>query len=585
MRGFGSMGLVIWLWAALLAVGCDDARPLNAAGEIPESGGETSRDADVTGGGASGGAGGSGGTGGTIIRGDEPIPPGGICGPGNSRCVDGRLQTCQPDAVSYLVENCPDGSVCEAGACVVKVCTPGAVRCGEGGVQRCAADGTAWADSTPCAAELTCVEGACVTPTCRPGETACAAKVLLTCEEDGVHWARSPCPEATRCIDGECRADIGGGDCPPGEILCGPGGMRVCTESGDGWEERPCAEGQACYEGRCVDCVRDENCAENEVCEDGTCVAAPVRLTTEVLPVGQVGVPYDAALEASGGTPPYTFRLEVGRLPAGLEVDPEGRLTGTPQDIIETDLTLAVEDADGGSDARQLRLRVVGAGASLEITTASPLPETEEGSPYDVQFEAIGGTAPYGFFLVSGALPAGLTLDATGRLSGSATEVGRFEFRLRAVDAAIPPGFTEKDFALQVAVAPLEIYGDQELNLFVTKLITLPLITVIENVPIPYDTRLTARGGLRPYTFAEEDLPAAVAGFVPNSGIPDGLTLEADGRLHGAVVDPAQIIDVTIPFTMIRLTGFFFAAGVSDSQNPAATSSAIFILPTIPLGG
>lgn len=361
--------------------------------------------------------------------------------------------------------------------------------------------------------------------------------------------------------------------------------MRVCTDEGDGWEERPCTEGQACYEGRCVDCVRDENCAESEICDDGTCAPAPLRITTESLPVGQVGVPYDAALEASGGTPPYTFRLEVGRLPAGLEVDPDGRLRGTPEGIAETDLTLAVDDADGASDARQLRLRVVGAGASLEITTASPLPETEEGSPYEVQFEAIGGTAPYGFFLVSGALPAGLILDATGRLGGSPTEVGRFEFRLRAVDAAVPPGFAEKDFVLQVAVAPLEIYGEQELNLFVTKLITLPLITVIANVPIPYETRLTARGGLRPYTFAEEALPAAVAGFVPNSGLPDGLTLEADGRLHGAVVDPTQVVEVAIPFTMIRLTGFFFAAGVSDSQNPAATSSAIFILPTLPLGG
>lgn len=574
----GAAGRVVSLWGrvclclAVALVACDDAAPLNHAANAIDAG--------QGGGGAGGGGGGE-----ALGGGETPVPPGGICGPGNTRCVQGRKQTCQPDAISYLVENCPDGTVCEDGDCVAKICTPGARRCGDGGPETCDALGEAWEAAAACAEGQTCLEGVCLSPQCRPGETACAAKVLLTCGDDGLTWERTPCEEGTHCIDGECRVSVGAGDCPPGEVLCGPGGMRVCDESGTAWEERPCAEGEACYEGRCVACVRDENCDDTEVCQDGACVPAPLRVLTEGLPVGQVGVPYQAALEAAGGAPPYTWRLEVGRLPGGLEVDPEGALTGTPQDLLEGDISVAVTDADGAEASKRLHLRVVGEGATLEIVTASPLPDCEEGSPCEVQFEAVGGQAPYGFFLVGGALPAGLVLDATGHLAGTPSEVGHFEFRLRAVDAATPPGFAEKDFALDVTVAPLEVFGDQELDLFVAKLITLPLITVVANVPIPYETRLQARGGLRPYTWTEQPLPDAVAGFVPNAGIPDGLTLDPDGRLHGAVVDPSQIVSVAIPFTMITLTGFFFTAQVADSQNPADTASAIYILPTLPVGG
>jgi hypothetical protein len=36
---------------------------------------------------------------------------------------------------------------------------------------------------------------------------------------------------------------------------------------------------------------------------------------------------------------------------------------------------------------------------------------------------------------------------------------------------------------------------------------------------------------------------------------------------------------------MIRLTGFFFAVRVTDSQDPAQFVDAVFSLPTLPLGG
>jgi hypothetical protein len=47
--------------------------------------------------------------------------------------------------------------------------------------------------------------------------------------------------------------------------------------------------------------------------------AAPV-ITTTSLPNGQVGAAYSTSLAASGGTPPYTWSLTSGALPAGLSL-------------------------------------------------------------------------------------------------------------------------------------------------------------------------------------------------------------------------------------------------------------------------
>ena len=48
---------------------------------------------------------------------------------------------------------------------------------------------------------------------------------------------------------------------------------------------------------------------------------------------------------------------------------------------------------------------------------------------------ASGGAAPYTYNVVSGTLPAGLTLAAGGVLSGTPTTIGTSTFSIRATDA------------------------------------------------------------------------------------------------------------------------------------------------------
>lgn len=89
-------------------------------------------------------------------------------------------------------------------------------------------------------------------------------------------------------------------------------------------------------------------------------VVAPVVITTTSLPEGTVGSPYVAGLTANGGTPPYTWSLASGSLPAGLTLAPNGTISGTPTGPRGTS-TFTVQATDATtptalSDTKQLSI-------------------------------------------------------------------------------------------------------------------------------------------------------------------------------------------------------------------------------------
>lgn len=108
-------------------------------------------------------------------------------------------------------------------------------------------------------------------------------------------------------------------------------------------------------------------------------------ITPSSLPIATVGEPYDATLEARGGTAPFTWRLVIdGQLPRGLrfEVQDAGgreklRFLGTPEAIPEdrggaTPFVVTVEDVLGRQAMAPMALRVV-------EPPAPPPPPVEEG--------------------------------------------------------------------------------------------------------------------------------------------------------------------------------------------------------------
>ena len=67
------------------------------------------------------------------------------------------------------------------------------------------------------------------------------------------------------------------------------------------------------------------------------------------------------------------------------------------------------------------------------------LPAAQQGQPYSVSLEAIGGTPPLFWTLGDGALPPGLFLDSrTGLIAGIPQKAGRFTFTVLLTDGDRP---------------------------------------------------------------------------------------------------------------------------------------------------
>jgi hypothetical protein len=80
-----------------------------------------------------------------------------------------------------------------------------------------------------------------------------------------------------------------------------------------------------------------------------TTLLGPVS-RTPFLPDGNIGVPYFAQFSATGGNPPYTWTLAPSSpgLPDGLNLSPDGKITGTPTGPASIyDFTVRITDSAG----------------------------------------------------------------------------------------------------------------------------------------------------------------------------------------------------------------------------------------------
>ncbi len=105
-------------------------------------------------------------------------------------------------------------------------------------------------------------------------------------------------------------------------------------------------------------------------------LVADLAASTASLPAAEVGVPYSAAVQARGGTPPYTWT--VSGLPAGLTANPaNGQITGTPTSAGGANVTLTVTDAYGISASSAVIPLTVAAdnGGILAPAALAPVPD------------------------------------------------------------------------------------------------------------------------------------------------------------------------------------------------------------------
>ena len=149
------------------------------------------------------------------------------------------------------------------------------------------------------------------------------------------------------------------------------------------------------------------------------------------VPKAEVGVPFTAAQNATGGNGSFTWTLASGSLPDGLAFAPEGTLSGTPR--VPGRFTFVMRVTDGEGRIANVN-GVLSVAAKLAITTRT-LKAAKLGKAYRAKIAKAGGVAPI-VWTVTGKLPKGLKFaPKLGTFLGKPTQAGTFRVTVAALDA------------------------------------------------------------------------------------------------------------------------------------------------------
>jgi putative Ig domain-containing protein len=248
-------------------------------------------------------------------------------------------------------------------------------------------------------------------------------------------------------------------------------------------------------------------------------------------PSGTVTYPYNNGngfgFTASGGSAPYTWTVTAGTLPPGLAINCCGWLLfGTPTSAGTFTFTVTVTDSALPPETGSQSFMVVVNSPGPPVINQMPAPPggvADEEYP-NFNFTAAGGYLPLASWAVTaGALPPGLTLEATGGLEGIPTSIGSFPFTITVTDSASTPAMNSAAFAINISAPPPPTIN-----------ITPPPTGTVGTLYQPF--AFTASHGYLPLVWSE------------TGALPTGLGLTSGGVLSGTPGTAGQfpiMLDVT----------------------------------------